>query len=166
MRRLPEVLTLMQRITSMRAPQYLEWGGALVGMLINLFWLSAPKPLKVTIYIGLGWLVRKPHSYQPSCPSVQIARTLHCPAARPRMSHTILYQNPCVPPAGAAVCAANEGGSGAGGRVACDSWRDRLHRRRGHICEAVPGPLGAQPVPSSCRVISSVASHAPAMTLL
>ncbi len=27
-------------------------------MLINLFWLSAPKPLKVTIYIGLGWLVR------------------------------------------------------------------------------------------------------------
>ena len=30
----------------------------MVGMLINLFWLSAPKPLKVTLYIGLGWLVR------------------------------------------------------------------------------------------------------------
>ena len=28
-------------------------------MLINLFWLSAPKALKVTIYIGLGWLVRE-----------------------------------------------------------------------------------------------------------
>ncbi len=40
------------------ASQYLEWGGALIGMLINLFWLSAPKPLKVTIYITLGWLVR------------------------------------------------------------------------------------------------------------
>ena len=42
------------------AAQYLEWGGALIGMLINLFWLSAPKPLKVTIYTGLGWLVRLP----------------------------------------------------------------------------------------------------------
>ncbi len=47
----------LQRLTSC-PPQYLEWGGALVGMLINLFWLSAPKPLKVTLYIGLGWLVR------------------------------------------------------------------------------------------------------------
>ena len=45
--------------------QYLEWGGALIGMLINLFWLSAPKALKVTIYIGLGWLVRHCRSRSP-----------------------------------------------------------------------------------------------------
>lgn len=29
-----------------------------MGLLTNLFWLSAPKALKTSIYIFLGWLVR------------------------------------------------------------------------------------------------------------
>ena len=60
--RMPPACWLAVHSHGFRALQYLEWGGALVGMLINLFWLSAPKPLKTTIYIGLGWLVRHRHS--------------------------------------------------------------------------------------------------------
>lgn len=38
----------------------MEWGGVVIGLFTNLFWLSAPKALKVGIYIFLGWLVCPP----------------------------------------------------------------------------------------------------------
>lgn len=32
------------------------WGGAIGGLLLRIFWLSAPRWLYVPIYIGLGWV--------------------------------------------------------------------------------------------------------------
>src|SRR3954471_11107841 len=35
----------------------LAWGGALLGILQSLFWVQAPRPLVVGLYISLGWAV-------------------------------------------------------------------------------------------------------------
>ena len=32
------------------------WGGAVLGILVNLFWPSAPRWLKTSIYVALGWV--------------------------------------------------------------------------------------------------------------
>lgn len=35
----------------------LAWGGAFLGVLQSLFWVQAPRPLVVCLYIALGWAV-------------------------------------------------------------------------------------------------------------
>lgn len=35
----------------------LAWGGALLGILQSLFWVQAPRPLVVCLYVALGWAV-------------------------------------------------------------------------------------------------------------
>jgi len=32
------------------------WSGAILGILLSVFWTHAPKPLVATLYVGLGWL--------------------------------------------------------------------------------------------------------------
>jgi hemolysin III len=35
----------------------LAWGGAVLGILQSLFWVNAPRPLVVCLYVALGWAV-------------------------------------------------------------------------------------------------------------
>ena len=35
---------------------WLVWGGAVLGLLARVFWLSAPRWLYVPIYLALGWV--------------------------------------------------------------------------------------------------------------
>jgi hemolysin III len=39
-----------------RAILIVVWAGALAGIVVNLFWTSAPKPVTAAIYIALGWV--------------------------------------------------------------------------------------------------------------
>ena len=115
-------------------------------MLINLFWLSAPKPLKTTIYIGLGWLVRTCRfapllyqvllillTYQLSTLAVAYFRPFCQMVTGAGMAMSLLLRF-----AGAALCGTNEGGSGLSRRMAGRCWRCGLHCWRCHLRQAVP----------------------------
>ena len=113
-------------------------------MLINLFWLSAPKPLKVTLYIGprmAGALCRsfcqrpllaKLQKPGIACQAFLASQSLLCSTrlmSRPQVLPYTPQMKQALGPTGAWLVAA--------GGIAYTVGAD-------HICKAVPGSVGAQ----------------------